>query len=203
MEVGRLDAPTARSKLAMPASSNRAGRSRRGRAPPSPFHARRQKASEAVAGAPTLSGTRKGSPCGRRHRALGENADQMSAVSGVGVNVAAQPISRDLGGGQRRGGEIGSQRAFKRAGAENALRAGAGHGDPYPRRGLGDENADNSVARGRIWKLLIGGLLGDREAHFGDDLARAERRLEKTLEKRVCGDLSLVGDDRCAEREDG
>ena len=68
---------------------------------------------------------------------------------------------------------------------------------------LGDEDADQRIARGRIAELRIGRLRRDREGHLGDDLALLQRRIEQAGEELVGGDLALVGDDGGAERQAG
>ncbi len=42
--------------------------------------------------------------------------------------------------------------------AEHAVRAGAGDGDAHLRPALGDEHADQRIARGRVAELLVAGL---------------------------------------------
>ena len=138
---------------------------------------------------------------GRRYRAPRQNADQMSPIGGVGMDVAVESFGGDFDVGERCGREIRGQGGFERARAEDAIGAGAGHRDPHPARGLGDKDADQREARGRVAEFHIGRLLRDRKADLGDDLAGAERGLEQALEEVLRGDLALVGDDGRAQRQ--
>ena len=67
---------------------------------------------------------------------------------------------------ERGGREIGVQRLLERLDAEHAACARPGHRDAHAARRLGDEHADQRVARGGVGELLVGRLLRDREAHL-------------------------------------
>ena len=66
---------------------------------------------------------------------------------------------------------------------------------------LDSEHPDQRKAGRRMFELLVGGLLGDREADLGDDLVRLERGREHALEIIVGLDLRFEGDDGRAQAE--
>src|SRR5262245_58936397 len=66
---------------------------------------------------------------------------------------------------------------------------------------LRDHHAHDGVLRRGVSELAVSRLLGNREAHTGDQLAAFQCRLEHTLEVVAGWDLALVGLDGCAEAE--
>src|SRR3546814_17331063 len=67
---------------------------------------------------------------------------------------------------------------------------------------LGDHDADDGVARGRIGELHIGGLVRLRKGDGGDDLVLRQRCLEHAGEEVVGGKLALAGVHRGAEADE-
>ena len=125
----------------------------------------------------------------------------MGAIPGAGVNVLVEfgAVHRDRRDGVRR--EFLPERILHCRHPKHAGR-GPGDCDTDSVGGLRHHDTDDGVARGRIGKLHVGGALGNREAHGGDDLVVPERCFEHVGEEIVGRDLAAVGDDRGAETDE-
>ena len=119
------------------------------------------------------------------------------------MDVAVQPRGRRLQPVQRLRGEAGLQRGLGRLPAEHAAAARARHGHAGLAAALGDENADQRVAGGRVGEFRVASLGGNRERHLGDDFAIVQGRLEQAGEEVARRDAPLVRDDRRPKRQAG
>ena len=79
-----------------------------------------------------------GAPCQYR--------DQMRTIFGAAVQIAVQPFRRHRQSGEHLVREALLLGFFERGDAEHAFGAGAGDGDAYVRRTLGDEHPDQRIA---------------------------------------------------------
>src|SRR5580704_11093440 len=91
-----------------------------------------------------------------------QHADQMRAIFGAAVQIAVQSVGRNRDAVEHLVREALLQGLFERLGAEYAVRAGAGDGDTHVGRPLGDEYADQRIARSLVAELDIGRLLWQR-----------------------------------------
>ena len=98
------------------------------------------------------------------------------------------------------GANFARQRRFDRVGAKDARRR-TGDRDADSAGVLGDEDADQRIARRRAAEFLVGRGERHRESHGGDDLAR-RRAPSRTCPRRKssAGDRALVGRSRSSHR---
>src|SRR5205807_9603789 len=113
----------------------------------------------------------------RQHR------DQMRAIFGAAVQVAVQAFRRNRQAVEYLVREALLQNFLERRDAEYSVGPGTGDGDAYIRRALGDEHADQRIARGLVAEFDVSRLLRQRKHHFGDDLVALERGREHALKE--------------------